>query len=50
MAWSKKWQMNFSLDKYHVLHIGKNNPQASYTNDVVQLTNVDREKDVGVIV
>ena len=45
----KKWQMNFNLGKWHVLHIGSNNLQANYTMDNIQLTSVDGEKDVGVI-
>ena len=50
MDWSKKWQMNFNLDKCHVLHVGNENPHANYTMNNVQLINVDREKDLGVII
>ena len=39
-----------NLDKCHVLHIGNNNLQANYKIDYVQLTNVDREEHLDVIV
>ena len=42
--------MNFNLEKCHVLHIGSSNPQTNYSMDNVQLTNVVKEKDLGVIV
>ena len=29
--WSESFQMSFNLDKCHILHLGKNNPKASYT-------------------
>ena len=48
--WSKTWQINFNLDKCHVLHIGNNNPHKSYVMNDFQLTSVDKEKDLGVII
>ena len=42
--WSKKCQMNFNLDKCHVLHIGNNNLLANDTMNNVQLTSVHQEK------
>ena len=48
--WSKTWQMNFNLEKCHVLHVGNSNPQINYMMDNVQLTNVVKEKDLDVIV
>ena len=48
--WSKIWQMNFNLEKCHVLHVGSSNPQTNYSMDNIQLTNVVKEKDLRVIV
>ena len=42
--------MNFNLEKYHVLHVGSSNPETNYSMDNVQLTNVVKEKGLGVIV
>jgi len=52
--WSSKWQLAFNASKCKVLHIGKLNPHHNYfingeDNDVIPLTNVDSERDLGVI-
>ena len=52
--WSSKWQLAFNASKCKVLHIGKLNPHNNYfingeDNDVIPLTNVDSERDLGVI-
>ena len=48
--WAQKWQMNFNTDKCKVLHIGNNNDHANYSLNGVQLSKVDQEKDLGVII
>ena len=50
IEWSNKWQMKFNIDKCHVLHIGNQNPQATYKMNNTPMTSVDKEKDLGVIV
>ena len=42
--WSKKWQMNFDLEKCHVPIVGNNNLQINYSMDDVQLKNVIEKK------
>ena len=50
VRWSEKWQMKFNVEKCKVLHIGNNNNHVSYSMDGVQLTKVDQERDLGVII
>ena len=47
-AWADKWDMEFNLDKCKVIHIGRNNPQHSYTMKGQALSKADSEKDIGV--
>ena len=49
VAWSKEWQMLFSLDKCKIMHLGFNNPNADYFVDNVQMQRVNEERDLGVI-
>ena len=55
VKWAKEWQMEYNVDKCHVLHFGKNNPKRPYTMSglvpgdwewVLEASNF--EKDVGV--
>ena len=46
--WSKKWLLNFNVDKCKVLHIGKNNPCHNYQLNGLLLNKVTEEKDIGV--
>jgi hypothetical protein len=48
--WSRKWQMDFNLEKCKVMHIGFKNPQASYTFMGAQLNSTDLEKDLGIYI
>ena len=48
--WSVDWLMLFNLDKCHVLHFGKNNPNYLYNLNGENLSAVDQEKDLGVYV
>ena len=48
--WFKLWQINFNIEKCHVLHVGNNNPQINYSMNSTQLKNVVKEKELGVIV
>ncbi len=50
ISWEQKWQMNFNVDKCKVLHIGSNNDRVKYSMNGVQLSKVDQEKDLGVII
>ncbi|CAM5145241.1 unnamed protein product [Eretmochelys imbricata] len=48
--WATKWQMKFNVDKYKVMHIGKNNPNYTYNMMWANLATSNQEKDLGVIV
>ena len=50
IEWSNKWQMKFNIDKCHVLHIGNQNPKATFSINNIPMTSVDKEKDLGIIV
>ena len=48
--WSSDWQMQFNVDKCHVLHVGKKNPEFVYGWGGGLLEATEEEKDVGVII
>ncbi|CAM4470707.1 unnamed protein product [Lepidochelys olivacea] len=48
--WATKWQMKFYVDKYKLMHIGKNNPNYTYNMMGANLATTNQEKDLGVIV
>ena len=51
-TWSEKWQLGFNITKCKVLHIGKKNPEVTYSmvnNETPQeVTTCEEEKDLGV--
>ncbi|CAM5132666.1 unnamed protein product [Eretmochelys imbricata] len=47
--WATKWQMKFNVDKYKVMHIGKNNPNYTYTMMGANLVTTNQERDLRVI-
>ncbi len=42
--------MNFNIEKCKILHVGSNNDRINYSMNGVQLSEVDQEKDLGVII
>uniref|UniRef100_K7F0M2 Reverse transcriptase domain-containing protein n=1 Tax=Pelodiscus sinensis TaxID=13735 RepID=K7F0M2_PELSI len=48
--WATKWQMKFNVDKCKVMHIGKNNPNYTYSMMGANLATTNQERDLGVIV
>ena len=48
--WSEDWQMLFNVDKCHVIHVGKKNPEFVYNWGGGHLEVSEEEKDVGVII
>ena len=48
--WTNKWEMSFNVAKCHVLHMGNNNPNYTYTMNGSKIEEVTEEKDIGVIV
>lgn len=54
-GWTKRMQMKLHPDKCKVMHLGKNNPQSSYTlekedGSLHTLKETSHEKDLGVVV
>ena len=49
-AWGQECAMSFNVDKCKVLHIGRKNPCSSYTLNGKILKEVDKEKDLGILV
>ena len=50
MKWSQDWQMEFNVDKCHVMHIGSSNHKYKYKMGDKELESSDFGKDIGVIV
>ena len=48
--WANEWQMKFNIEKCKVLHIGSNNNKLLYSMNGQQLSAVNKEKDLGVLV
>jgi ribonucleases P/MRP protein subunit RPP40 len=48
--WARKWGMSFNSKKCKIMHIGRNNPLYDYTINGTNLSVVDEEKDVGVVI
>ena len=48
--WSKKWQMNFNVNRCKRFHIGQTNPHNKYTIAGIDLIESDQERDLGIIV
>ena len=44
---ANKWQMNFNVDKFFVMHIGHNNMQRMSNQ---QLPTTDQQRDLGIII
>lgn len=49
VAWAEAWGMQFNIDKCKVMHIGRTNPTHKYYMGGVELTTVEKEKDIGVL-
>ena len=48
--WSKDWQMEFNVDKCHVMHLGKNSLNSQYTLGGSILKPTESERDLGVFI
>ena len=48
--WSSDWQMLFNLDKYNALHFGAKNMRHTYSINGYPLSEVEEEKDLGVMI
>ena len=44
------WQLPFNISKCKLLHIGQSNPRYSYKMNGVDITKVNEEKDLGVVI
>ena len=50
MKWSQEWQMEFNVDKCHIMHIVSKNKEFKYTMGNHELHKSEFEKDIGVLV
>ena len=50
MNWARDWQMDFNIDKSHIMHIGNNNKEFKYKMGDKELSSSEFEKDIGVII
>ena len=48
--WAHKWQMDFNINKCKVLNVGSKNEKFSYMMNDERLDNVNKEKDLGIII
>ena len=48
--WGQEWAMTFNVEKCKVLHIGRKNPCLGYTLNGKNIMEVDKEKDLGILV
>ena len=47
-SWAEKWQMEFSLDKCEVMHLGRTNQMTEYRINGQLLKSVDEQRDLGI--
>ena len=50
VQWSNTWQMDFNVDKCHIMHIGPKNKEFQYTMGGEELKSSEFEKDIGVLI
>ena len=48
VTWAEKWQMDFSVKKCKVMHVGKQKNSSSYYTGGMKLIEEAAEKDLGV--
>ena len=50
VEWADKWQMEFNVSKYKVMHVGKRNRRQSCCMDNIGLKPVEVQKDLGIMI
>ena len=50
MKWANDWQMEFNVDKCHIMHLGRENKKYKYTMGGQDLGTSEFEKDIGVLI
>jgi Reverse transcriptase (RNA-dependent DNA polymerase) len=48
--WAVDWGMQFNVEKCHVMHVGRGNPNHEYSMNSTRLATTKEERDVGVII
>jgi len=48
VLWAQKWQMEFNVDKWKVMHVGNSDDSSTYHMKESELTEVSFEKGLGV--
>lgn len=49
-AWTVHWQMPLNDSKCTVLHLGKNNPRLPYKIGLTQVSGVEKQRDLGIVI
>ena len=50
VKWAETWQMSFNVSKCKVMHAGRVRVRESYEMDSVTLSDIEKEKDLGVVI
>jgi ribonucleases P/MRP protein subunit RPP40 len=48
--WAVDWGMQFNMEKCHVMHVGRGNPNHEYSMNGTRLATTKEERDVGFII
>ena len=46
--WAEEWAMTFNQDKCKVMHVGRSNPRYVYYMNGLELSETEKERDLGV--
>ena len=50
VQWAETWGMKFNVPKCKIMHVGRNNPAYEYSMENENMTVVEEEKDIGVLI
>ena len=50
VAWVNTWEMEFTVSKCGVMHIGKRNLEFQYQMNDGQIKSIDEERELGVLI
>ena len=50
VQWAETWGMKFNVPKCKIMHVGRNNPAYKYSMENENMTVVEEEKDIGVLI
>ena len=50
VQWAEKWGMKFNVPKCKIMRVGRNNPAYEYNMENERMTEVEEEKDIGILI